>query len=234
MRNVNKTSFVYYLEWADELLKLPEELRLKIDDAVKRYVLYGEEPTDRDVLYSMFGLMRRQIDRDVSRWNDIRLKRREAGAKGAAVTNQQKAANSANADKRRQSSANSAVNVDVDVNVDANVDVERENRQIAKRFVAPSLEEIRAYIHEKCFAMSAEAFYNHYEANGWMVGRNKMKSWKAAVAQWNGREPEFQAAPLSSGKAVSTPQSRAKETAGIVARLLAKDNEELYKTEQYG
>ena len=224
MGKVNKTSFVYYLEWADELLKLPEGLRLKIDDAVKRYVLYGEEPTDREVLYSMFGLMRRQIDRDVSKWNDIRSKRREAGAKGAAVTNQQKAANSANADKRRQSSANSAVNVDVDVNVDANVDVERENRQIAKRFVSPSLEEIRAYVSEKGYNISAEAFYNHYEANGWMVGRNKMKSWKAAVAQWSAREPEFQTTHTTKTTPASTAQERANDAASIIARLAAEDD----------
>ena len=117
-KDSGKTSFVYYLEWADELLKLPEDLRLKIDDAIKRYVLYGEEPTDREVLYSMFGLMRKQIDRDAEKWNDIRCKRREAGAKGAAVTNRQKSANSANAAKSRQKSANSAVNVDANVNVD--------------------------------------------------------------------------------------------------------------------
>lgn len=121
-KDSGKTSFVYYLEWADELLKLPEELRLKIDDAVKRYVLYGEEPTDREVLYSMFGLMRKQIDRDTEKWNDIRCKRREAGAKGAAVTNRQKSAKSANAGKSRQSSANSAVNVDVNVDVDDIID----------------------------------------------------------------------------------------------------------------
>ncbi len=121
-KDSGKTSFVYYLEWADELLKLPEDLRLKIDDAVKRYVLYGEEPTDREVLYSMFGLMRKQIDRDTEKWNDIRCKRRKAGAKGAAVTNRQKSAKSANAGKSRQSSANSAVNVDVDVDVDDIID----------------------------------------------------------------------------------------------------------------
>lgn len=73
-----KSSFVYYLDWAEELLTLPSELRLKVDDAVKRYVLYGEEPTDREVIYSMFGLMRKQIDRDVDRWRDIREKRSKA------------------------------------------------------------------------------------------------------------------------------------------------------------
>lgn len=232
MRDGAKTSFVYYLEWADELLKLPEDLRLKIDDAVKRYVLYGEEPTDREVLYSMFGLMRKQIDRDTSKWNDIRIKRREAGAKGAAVTNRQKSANSANAAKSRQSSANSAVNVDVDANVDVNVNVDENKGKSAKRFSAPTLEDVRAYVSEKGYNMSAEAFFNHYEANGWMVGRNKMKNWKAAVAQWNAREDDFQQ-PVSRGTTgrIHTPGEMARidkerrdaEVAAQMARLMGVD-----------
>ena len=87
-----KSSFVYYLDWAEELLTLPSELRLKVDDAVKRYVLYGEEPTDREVIYSMFGLMRKQIDRDADKWNDIRVNRSEAVRRGAEVTNRQMSA----------------------------------------------------------------------------------------------------------------------------------------------
>lgn len=119
-----KSSFVYYLDWAEELLTLPSELRLKVDDAVKRYVLYGEEPTDREVIYSMFGLMRKQIDRDADKWNDIRLKRSEAGRRGAEVTNRQKSANDG---KCRQKSANSAVNVNVNGNVSSNEDIIKEN-----------------------------------------------------------------------------------------------------------
>lgn len=119
-----KSSFIYYLDWAEELLTLPSELRLKVDDAVKRYVLYGEEPTDREVIYSMFGLMRKQIDRDADKWNDIRLKRSEAGRRGAEVTNRQKSANDG---KCRQKSANSAVNVNVNGNVSSNEDNKKEN-----------------------------------------------------------------------------------------------------------
>ena len=88
-----KNSFVYYNDWAEGLLELPDELRLKIDDAVKRYVLYGEEPTDREIIYSMFGLMRKQIDKDSDKWNEVRNKRSEAGKKGAEATHRQKSAN---------------------------------------------------------------------------------------------------------------------------------------------
>lgn len=77
--NEHRASFVYYKDWAELLLTFPDELRLKIDDAVKRYVLYGEEPTDREVIYSMFGLMRTQIDRDTEKYDEICKKRGEAG-----------------------------------------------------------------------------------------------------------------------------------------------------------
>lgn len=109
----NKSSFVYYLDWAEELLTLPSELRLKVDDAVKRYVLYGEEPTDREVIYSMFGLMRKQIDRDADRWRDIREKRRKAAhCKWMQM---------------QQVDAHGGVNVNVNGNVSSNEDIIKEN-----------------------------------------------------------------------------------------------------------
>lgn len=118
--NANKKSFIYYADWAEQTLALPNDLRLKVDDAVKRYVLYGEEPKDREVLYSMFGLMRMQIDRDQKKWNDIRQKRSLAGAKGASVTNRQK---SAKVGKCQQNTANSPVNDNDNVNDNVKVNV---------------------------------------------------------------------------------------------------------------
>lgn len=76
-RVTERPSYVYYLDWAEETLKFPDDLRLKIDDAIKRYVLYGEEPTDRAVVYSIFGLMRKQIDKDAERYNKKCEKNRE-------------------------------------------------------------------------------------------------------------------------------------------------------------
>lgn len=63
-RKKERTCFLYYKEWAKSLLQLPENLRLKIDDAIKRYVLYGDEPDDKEVLFSMFALIRTKIDQD--------------------------------------------------------------------------------------------------------------------------------------------------------------------------
>lgn len=59
------------------------------------------------------------------------------------------------------------------------------NIQKEKRFTPPSVEEVNSYILEKGYDVDAEAFVNFYESKGWFVGKNKMKSWKAALVTWN-------------------------------------------------
>ncbi len=59
-----------------------------------------------------------------------------------------------------------------------------EEEEKRSRFVVPSLDEIKAYCRERNNAVDAEAFYAFYESKGWYVGRNKMKSWKAAIITW--------------------------------------------------
>ena len=54
-------------------------------------------------------------------------------------------------------------------------------------FIKPSLEEIDSYIKEKDYEVDSEYFYSYYESNGWKVGKNKMKSWKATLSTWNKR-----------------------------------------------
>ena len=58
------------------------------------------------------------------------------------------------------------------------------------RFLPPSLEDVKSYVQEKGYTVDAEQFVNFYESKGWMVGRNKMKNWRAAIATWQKREKE--------------------------------------------
>lgn len=57
-----------------------------------------------------------------------------------------------------------------------------------KNFVKPTVEEIAAYCKEKNYNVNAQQFFNYYESNGWKIGRNSMKSWQAAVQNWNTRD----------------------------------------------
>ena len=60
------------------------------------------------------------------------------------------------------------------------------------RFTPPTTEEIQAYCNEKHYNVNPEHFIDYYESNGWKVGRNSMKDWKAAVRNWARRDKENQ------------------------------------------
>lgn len=53
-----------------------------------------------------------------------------------------------------------------------------------KRFIPPSVEEVEQYCIERSNNIDAQSFIDFYESKGWMIGKNKMKDWKAAVRTW--------------------------------------------------
>lgn len=53
-----------------------------------------------------------------------------------------------------------------------------------KKFVKPTVEEIGAYCKERNNRIDPQKFFDYYESNGWKVGKNPMKDWKAAVRTW--------------------------------------------------
>lgn len=53
-------------------------------------------------------------------------------------------------------------------------------------FHPPSVEDVKEYCDEKGYSIDPSQFVNFYESKGWMVGKNKMKDWKAAVRTWQG------------------------------------------------
>lgn len=53
-----------------------------------------------------------------------------------------------------------------------------------KVFVKPTLEEVTDYCEQRKNKVDPERFWNHYERVGWMVGKNRMKDWRAAVRYW--------------------------------------------------
>lgn len=54
-----------------------------------------------------------------------------------------------------------------------------------KRFIKPTLEQIEEYIKRENYNVNPNKFFNHYESNGWKVGRNSMKSWEASIRTWH-------------------------------------------------
>ena len=59
-----------------------------------------------------------------------------------------------------------------------------------ERFVKPTLEEIKAYCDERNNGINAEAFFDFYESKNWMIGKSKMKDFKACIRTWEQRQPK--------------------------------------------
>ena len=68
--------------------------------------------------------------------------------------------------------------------IELEIDKEKEDIKPQKRFVKPTIDEVKAYCQERNKGVDAEKWYNHYSANGWKVGRTKMVDWKAAIRTW--------------------------------------------------
>ncbi len=66
-----------------------------------------------------------------------------------------------------------------------------------RTFLKPSIEEVRQYCESRKNNVNASNFWDFYESKGWMVGKNKMKDWKAAVRTWERRSQSNTAAALS-------------------------------------
>lgn len=71
-------------------------------------------------------------------------------------------------------------------NENENINIKEDKRIVKERrgFVKPTIEQVKAYCTERNNSVNPEKWMNHYEANGWMVGKNKMSDWKASVRTW--------------------------------------------------
>ena len=58
------------------------------------------------------------------------------------------------------------------------------NNAHSVRFKPPTVEEVAAYCQERGNNVDPQQFVDHYESNGWMRGKNKIKDWRACVRTW--------------------------------------------------
>lgn len=173
-----RDSFVFYRGFYEALAGIAPEEKAAAYDAICEYALNGQLP-DKDGVVGMYVKMAKpQIDANNRRY--------ENGRRGGRPKNQTETKPKPKANQTvTKPEPNVNVNVNENVNVNVNENVEKEKR---KRFAPPSLEEIEQYIRNKGYTFSAEAFYSFYSSNGWKVGRNAMRDWRAACVTWQKRE----------------------------------------------
>ena len=91
------------------------------------------------------------------------------------------------------------------------IEIEKKNKAdkpARARFTKPTIEEVQAYCRERGNSVDANRFVDYYEANGWKVGKNPMKDWKATVRNWERRDKD--------GRQTSKGTDKNKDRAGAI------------------
>jgi hypothetical protein len=131
-----------------------------------------------------------QEDRFKASYDDVSAARSEAGKAGAAARWQNGKGISANgkdgtAIPANGKNGNTETNTETETDTLPSDDGKRDTR--AARFTPPTVDDVAAYVREKGYHVNAERFVSFYQQKGWMVGKNRMKDWKAAVRNWETR-----------------------------------------------
>ena len=66
----------------------------------------------------------------------------------------------------------------------------KEGKRERRRFAPPALSELKDYINKMKYNVNPENFIDFYTTKGWMVGKNKMQDWQAAVRTWARRDQD--------------------------------------------
>ena len=218
MPGKKRTSFILLLEHVHTMEELTDEEFGRFVRAYAAYVEAGTEPEFSDRSMRMMWKTVKAFDEmNVQKYSNTSEARQEAGRKGAEKRwkSDSKAidANSKNSKCHFANSKNSKCHFansknSLSVSESESESVYKEispNGDIKKgadaptptletktaRFHPPDIAEVKAYFAEKGGTNAqAERFFTYYESNGWRVGKNPMKKWKAAASGWISRDRE--------------------------------------------
>ena len=183
----DKKSFVMYESWGAAIEKMSNEQAGELIKAIYAYQKDPDAVPEDPALAFVFELIKQQLDADSQRYKEACAARSEAGKKGGRPK--------ANASDKKQmvseESKKSKCFSEKAKKADNDNDLKENTLEGVKekRFAPPTLENVSEYCRKMGYTnVDAARFIDFYTSNGWMVGKNRMKDWKAAVRNWDRRE----------------------------------------------
>ncbi len=185
-----------FVDYLDAIEPLGDAERGRLFTSLLEYARTGEAPQLCGNERFLFPMMRAQIDRDTASMVGLSEARSRAGKTGAEA----KQANAKFAKQNKQMPnllSKSSYDKDKDEDEDKDKDKDESIPRV-KRFTPPTLDDVSAYVRERGSNVDPQRFLDFYASKGWMVGKNPMKDWKAAVRTWEKRDSE-QNKPFGNG-----------------------------------
>ena len=187
-----------YESYLDSIVVHSYETRGKLLTAMLEYAFTGKDVKVPKSVESFWISVRKQIDRDLEKYEQICETNRINAAKGGraprkAVARDRFRTYPKEKEKEKQ---NNKENENENEN---EKEREKENTipgygdqwNTPAPFIPPNSEEVQKYALSQGISIDVDHFIDHYTSNGWMVGCNPMRDWKSAVRSWGRKEYKF-------------------------------------------
>ena len=207
-----KPGVMFYFDIRPCIRRLNLEEKGILFEAILDYGEFGTIPEVDGTVGVAWDFIQQRLDRDTGRYDDkveqtkYAVAVREAKKKGIQLPPFEKWRLLSEADRERLlSDDNERYPTTTSTSTSTTTSTSTDNKESVAdkpptrhRFSPPSVEDVREYCKEKGYNVDPERFVDYYISNGWKVGRNPMKDWKAAVRSWERKEKP-------NGKAESKP-----------------------------
>lgn len=175
---MQREGFIIYKSFYEPLKILSDEQLGKLFRAIFEYQINNVEDVNPDIKMA-FEFFKNQFRLDNDKYQKIIERNKINGSKGGRPKTQENQKNPMGLKEPKKADKEKDKEKDKDNKKEINKE---------KRFKKPTLEEVAEYCKERDNLINPETFINYYEANGWKVGKNPMKDWKACIRSWETKE----------------------------------------------
>lgn len=180
--------FCCYHSYLEALEQLDDAERGRLFTACLIYSKTGVAPELKGNERFVFPTFRCQIDRDANKYNERCRKQAEnARKRWDAMASKSIPHDTNDAEYAKEKTKTKAKTKEKEKEKAKDICTPQSPPKGA-RFTKPSLEDVIGYCQERGGKVDPYRFYDYYEANGWRVGKNPMKDWRAAVRNWERQE----------------------------------------------
>ena len=227
-------SFILYQEYQKNISILTQNQKGDLLDAIFSYNEGIEIELD-PIVKMAFSFIKSDLDRNKAKYQNIIERNKINGASGGRPKNPEKPKEPSglfgNPEKPKETlNGNDNVNKDDNKNEYDNLNNNSKGVEIdtvkTKRFIKPTIQEIKDYCLERKNNVDVNKFFNYYEANGWKVGKNAMKNWKACVRTWEGNDYNKPQISQPKQSFMTKQQIQEQRDKDIYARLIQQHEEE--------
>lgn len=167
-----RDSFIFYRSFYEAIKELSDKETAECMRAICEYALDGKDIVVKGKTAKIvMALIKPQLSANNKRY--------ENGSKGGRP----KKETNGFAETETNGYSPEKPNENVNVNVNENVNEEKETSK-ERRFVPPTVEEVRDYCRARNNSIDPETFVDFYKTKGWKVGKSPMKDWQACVRTW--------------------------------------------------